>query len=87
MYLIEKHTILTSPSIQVLGLTHQQTKGSTKWGVGNGEALVVGNPTMPKVPLTIGETPQQLPQLPGAEQEAMAIAYQINPVVMKLLSH
>ncbi|MDF5726590.1 MAG: CHAT domain-containing protein, partial [Rhizonema sp. PD38] len=66
-YLIEKHTILTSPSIQVLGLTHQQKKGT-------GDALVVGNPTMPKVALKIGEPPQQLPQLPGAEKEANAIA-------------
>ena len=68
-YLIEKHTILTSPSIQVLGLTHnhQQNKGS-------GDALVVGNPTMPYVSEKIGEAPQQLPQLPGAEKEANAIA-------------
>ena len=68
-YLIEKHTILTSPSIQVLQLTHQQRNL-----VSGKDALIVGNPTMPKVPLKIGETPQQLPPLPGAEQEAKAIA-------------
>ncbi|MDF5718982.1 MAG: CHAT domain-containing protein [Rhizonema sp. PD37] len=71
-YLMEKHTILTSPSIQVLSLTHQQRKGSGKSGVG--DALVIGNPTMPYVSLTIGEPPQQLPPLPGAQKEAMAIA-------------
>ncbi|BAY26273.1 TPR repeat-containing protein [Calothrix sp. NIES-2100] len=68
-YLIEKHTILTSPSIQVLQLTHQQRNL-----VSGKEALVVGNPKMPKVAPKIGETPQQLPPLPGAEQEAKAIA-------------
>lgn len=66
-YLIEKHTILTAPSIQVLDLTRQR-QVSTK------EALVIGNPTMPRISLLIGEPPQQLPSLPGAEREAMAIA-------------
>ncbi|MBW4589131.1 CHAT domain-containing protein [Aetokthonos hydrillicola Thurmond2011] len=68
-YLIEKHTMLTSPSIQVLGLTrnYQQKKRSQ-------EPLVVGNPIMPYVSAKIGEPPKQLPPLPGAEQEASAIA-------------
>src|SRR5919202_66687 len=74
-YLIEKHTILTAPSIQVLQLTHQQRqRGATR---GN-DALVVGNPTMPKAALTIGGTPQQLPPLQGAEKEAKAIATLLN---------
>jgi CHAT domain-containing protein len=74
-YLIEKHTILTAPSIQVLQLTHQQRqRGATR---GN-DALVVGNPTMPKVALTIGELPTQLPPLQGAEKEAKAIASLLN---------
>jgi len=77
-YLIEQHTILTSPSIQVLDLTHQQRKS-----LGNSrliasfqkqDAVVVGNPTMPKVAPAIGELPQQLRALPGAEEEANAIA-------------
>lgn len=42
------------------------------------DALVVGNPTMPKTALTIGGTPQQLPGLPGAETEAKAIATLLN---------
>jgi CHAT domain-containing protein/Flp pilus assembly protein TadD len=79
-YLIEKHTILTAPSIQVLQLTHEQRqkRGSGEWGVGSGNALVVGNPTMPTVPPAAGEKPQQLPSLPGAEKEANAIAPLLN---------
>nr|WP_290221107.1 CHAT domain-containing tetratricopeptide repeat protein [Trichocoleus desertorum] len=70
-YLIEQHTVLTAPSIQVLDLTrqkHQQLSGKNK------NVLVVGNPTMPKVSLPLGATPHPLPSLPGAEQEAKAIA-------------
>jgi CHAT domain-containing protein len=71
-YLIEKDTILTAPSIQVLDLTRQQ-QVSTK------EAPVVGNPTMPSISLVIGEPPQPLPSLPGAERQAMAIAQILPP--------
>jgi CHAT domain-containing protein len=79
-YLIEKHTILTAPSIQVLDLTQKQRqkKGSGEWGVGSGDALVVGNPIMPSVLSTTGAKLQQLPSLPGAEQEAKAIAPLLN---------
>ncbi|HAJ62319.1 MAG TPA: Fis family transcriptional regulator, partial [Cyanobacteria bacterium UBA8543] len=78
-YLIEKHTILTAPSIQVLQLTHQErqrVRGIHKLSLQ--DALVVGNPTMPSVPSAPGETPQPLPSLPGAEQEARAIAPLLN---------
>ena len=67
-FLIEKHTILTAPAIQVLDLTHQQ-KGNREVGE---NILVVGNPTMPTIPIT--NPPQTLSSLPGAEQEAKAIA-------------
>lgn len=70
-YLIEQHTILTAPAIQVLELTHQQKSrvpGAAK------DILVVGNPTMPKVSLVLGEPPQQLSPLPNAEREAQEIA-------------
>ncbi|HAZ48535.1 MAG TPA: Fis family transcriptional regulator [Cyanobacteria bacterium UBA11369] len=70
-YLIEKHTILSAPAIQVLELTHQQKSrvpGAAK------DILVVGNPTMPKVSLVLGEPPQQLSPLPNAEREAQEIA-------------
>lgn len=74
-YLIEKHTILTSPSIQVLNLTRQQRKSvETR----NFASLIVGNPKMPKVPPKIGEPPQQLTPLPAAETEAKAIASLLN---------
>ncbi len=71
-YLIEKHTILTSPSIQVLNLTRKQRNNTGT------ENLIVGNPQMPKIPPKIGEPPQQLPPLPGAETEAKAIASLLN---------
>ena len=70
-YLIEKHTITTAPSIQVLDLTRQQQVSAKA-------ALVVGNPTMPRISLSLGEPPQQLPSLPGAEREAVAIAQLLN---------
>ncbi|MBD2341952.1 CHAT domain-containing protein [Calothrix sp. FACHB-156] len=73
-YLIEKHTILTAPSIQVLSLTRQQKLKNGESKLGTGEALVVGNPTMPSVALKPGEKPIQLPPLLGAEREAQAIA-------------
>jgi len=71
-YLIEKHTILTAPSIQVLDLTHKQRRATA--GQNSREVLVVGNPTMPKVSPFPGEAPQQLSPLPGAEKEAKEIA-------------
>ncbi|HEY9635011.1 MAG TPA: CHAT domain-containing tetratricopeptide repeat protein [Coleofasciculaceae cyanobacterium] len=79
-YLIEQHSILTAPAIQVLALTRQQRQrlGSGQLGVGSGEFLVVGNPTMPSLPAKPGERPQQLASLPGAEQEAKAIAALLN---------
>jgi tetratricopeptide (TPR) repeat protein len=70
-YLIEKHTILTAPAIQVLKLTRhkrQQVQGNAL------DILVMGNPTMPKVSLVLGDPPQQLAPLPHSEQEAFAIA-------------
>ena len=68
-YLIENHTILSAPSIQVLQLTRgQKSRGPSQ------EILIVGNPTMPE----IGEPPEQLPPLPGAEQEALAIGQILN---------
>ena len=80
-YLIEKHTILTAPSIQVLDLTHKQRQRLGAQGLaplqGN-DALVVGNPTMPSVRPAFDQPPQQLPPLPGAERDAKAIAPLLN---------
>ncbi|MBD2165342.1 CHAT domain-containing protein [Calothrix membranacea FACHB-236] len=68
-YLIEKHTILTAPAIQMLELTRKQRQKLTAKDV-----LVIGNPTMPKV----GIPPVQLEPLLGAEQEAKTIASLLN---------
>jgi CHAT domain-containing protein/lipopolysaccharide biosynthesis regulator YciM len=67
-YLIERHTISTAPSIQTLALTHAQNQPAPP----NSHAVVVGDPTMP-----IWQN-AQLPQLPGARQEAIAIAQILN---------
>lgn len=64
-YLIEKHTILSAPSIQVLDLTYKRKKSLA--GVAK-DILVVGNPT----------SPQKLSPLPGAEEEAKNIARLLN---------
>ncbi len=80
--LIEAHTILTAPSIQVLGLT--QDLARTTGTFNEQEMLVVGNPTMPTIwSPQQGGTRQALPPLPGAQQEATAIAtlLNINPLV------
>jgi CHAT domain-containing protein len=80
-YLIEKHTILTAPSIQVLAQIHQQRQQLPRTGQDNAvvvgiprKAVVVGNPTMPKVAPEPGEPPEQLESLPSAVEEAQAIA-------------
>ncbi len=68
-YLIEQHTILVAPAIQVLDLTHRRrphVPGAAK------DVLVVGNPTMPKI------LSHQLRSLLGAEQEATEIARLLN---------
>ncbi len=78
-YLIEKHTILTAPSIQVLDLTRQLKEK----GINTKDILVVGNPTMPKVSQVIGEKPTPLSPLPHAEKEAIIIAsrYETQPFI------
>ncbi|MEG4797411.1 CHAT domain-containing protein, partial [Microcoleus sp. LAD1_D1] len=77
-YLIEKHTILTAPSIQVLDLTRQQRQKLAQKQSHSGSALVLGNPTMPSVSSYPGAPKQQLSPLPGAEAEARAIAPLLN---------
>ncbi|MBD2019124.1 tetratricopeptide repeat protein [Leptolyngbya sp. FACHB-36] len=78
-YLIQKHAILTAPSIQVLALTQQQRqKLASQVPLGSGKALVLGNPTMPQMSLSLGAAEQALPPLPGAEAEAKTIAALLN---------
>jgi len=68
-FLIEKHTVLTAPSIQVLELIQKRSIEARETPL---EALVVGNPWMPTIPLT--EPPLQLQELPWSGTEAKAIA-------------
>ncbi|MEG4544515.1 CHAT domain-containing protein [Microcoleus sp. Aus8_D2] len=77
-YLIQKHTILTAPSIQVLDLTRQQRQKLSSRQSNSGNALVLGNPTMPSVSPSPGEPKRQLSPLPGAEAEVIAIAPLLN---------
>ena len=60
-YLVERHTLLTAPTIQLLDLTLETAPSAPA-----ARSLVVGNPTLPS------ETTLQ--PLPGAEAEAAAIA-------------
>jgi CHAT domain-containing protein/Tfp pilus assembly protein PilF len=70
-YLVEKHTILTAPSIQVLELTREQRQriGTRSDAVPENNALIVGNPS----PMPSGFSP-----LKGAEKEALAVAQLLN---------
>ncbi|RUT03815.1 hypothetical protein DSM106972_047290 [Dulcicalothrix desertica PCC 7102] len=77
-FLVEKHTIRISPSIQSLDLTRRQAERVRKLAKLAKDILVVGNPTMPLVRLKIGDAPQQLARLPSAEQEAVEIASLLN---------
>ncbi|MEH2319008.1 CHAT domain-containing protein [Nostoc sp.] len=80
-YLVEKHTILTAPSIQVLTLTQkklEQIKSRKLPGEKSSNILIVGNPVMPTVSLDVGQPAKQLSSLPGAEKEALAISKVLN---------
>lgn len=72
--LIEKHTILTAPSIQMLGESRRKKSKLQP----SDRVFVLGNPTMPEIP--DGETTNrdQLAPLPGAEEEAKKIATLFN---------
>ncbi len=71
-YLIQKHTVLTAPGIQVLDFTQELRQRVAKNP--SNEVLVVGNPTMPEVSFAPGERPKPLPALPNATIEANAVA-------------
>ncbi|MEC4818017.1 MAG: CHAT domain-containing tetratricopeptide repeat protein, partial [Scytonema sp. PMC 1069.18] len=72
-FLIQKHTIVTAPSIQVLELTQKRNAELPATSL---EALVVGNPKMPTIPLT--DPPVQLENLAWAKTEAQTIAPLLN---------
>jgi CHAT domain-containing protein/Flp pilus assembly protein TadD len=69
-YLVEQHTLLTAPAIQVLDLTRKQR--STQKPGESSRSLVVGNPTMP----ILGTI--TLSSLPASEEEAIQIAGLLN---------
>ncbi|WP_052754364.1 CHAT domain-containing protein [Calothrix sp. 336/3] len=79
-YLIEKHTISTAPSIQILDLLYQRQikrKLSTsllKQNIKGDELLIVGNPATAALSPKPGEKPAELSPLPGTEEEAKNIA-------------
>jgi CHAT domain-containing protein len=78
-YLIEQHAISEVPSLEILNLTHKEIT-SPRNGKG---ALVVGNPLMPSFISDSGGIAQKLNQLPGAEQEAKAVAarFRATPLI------
>ncbi|ASC72306.1 tetratricopeptide repeat domain protein [Halomicronema hongdechloris C2206] len=76
-YLIEHHTILTAPSLQVLQLAHNLAQARDFSSVLAATPLVVGNPTMPTVTLLNDGgifAAVQLRPLAGAQREAEVIA-------------
>jgi CHAT domain-containing protein/Tfp pilus assembly protein PilF len=74
-YLIEKHTILTAPAIQVLEFTKKKNSTPVKFAaLSQNEKLIVGNPIMP----FIGIPPTRLSNLPGSEVETRLIASLLN---------
>ncbi|MEM9216056.1 MAG: CHAT domain-containing protein [Cyanobacteria bacterium P01_F01_bin.150] len=73
-YLIERHTLVTAPSIQLLEFTHQrrqQLVGSAATGSkrSSSPALIVGNPS---------PMPENLRSLPAATTEATTIGQLLN---------
>jgi len=84
-YLIQKHTMQTAPSIQVLGLTQQmkQKQQTAISGESQNSVLVVGNPITPKIWLNSDHPPIELDDLPSAKREAIAIAnlFKTQPII------
>lgn len=71
-YLIEQHTLITAPSIQVLEFTRAALNQQANDTPEAENILIVGNPLMPFV----GQ--ERLSSLMGAEEEAIAIGELLN---------
>ncbi|MEM9016592.1 MAG: CHAT domain-containing protein [Verrucomicrobiota bacterium] len=67
-FLIDRHTIGLSPSIELLRLAAEQKKRVDERG--KSDILLVGNPTMPGYQVRPDRDAQALSPLPGAEAEA-----------------
>jgi CHAT domain-containing protein len=80
-HLIDKHTLVTSPSIETFRLAAARSKPATK--LTKDQLLVVGNPSMPAYLARPDEAPTELNDLPGSEIEAKAIAdlFGIQPII------
>ncbi len=67
--LIARHAISVTPSLQTLALASLRKQPAA----GNA-AVIVGNPLMPSYTPRPGARPIEIPPLPGAEEEARAVA-------------
>ncbi len=88
--LIEKHTLLTAPTIQVLALLqpNRPPAASSAGGFTKTEALVAGNPTMPRVALRPGDPPQPLPPLLGPQATETTVVQRLPSArVVHLATH
>ncbi|MGI0490931.1 CHAT domain-containing protein [Alkalinema pantanalense CENA528] len=77
-FLIEQHTIVHAPSIQVLDLASSPQKTSPTATA----ALIVGNPVMPAIFDLATNTAEPLANLPFAEKEAIAIGKRLQVPVL-----
>ena len=81
-YLIEAHTVSTSPSLQILALTGQRQQQLAASSTGRTDEaklaaedlLIVGNPLMPTLSIPADNWLGPLNSLPGTEIEAEAIS-------------
>ncbi|OUC16561.1 MAG: hypothetical protein B0A82_00975 [Alkalinema sp. CACIAM 70d] len=78
-FLIERHTIVHAPSIQVLDLASSLQKTSP---TAPAAALIVGNPVMPTTWNLATNAAEQLANLPFAEKEAIAIGKRLQVPVL-----
>jgi CHAT domain-containing protein len=78
--LIDQHTILVAPSIQLLDLIRQRRERVMPEP--GKRVLVMGNPVMPSVRAAPDQPAQQLRSLRGAEREAKAVAAAMNTTAM-----
>ena len=77
-YLIEQHTVLTVPSIQIFDSIQQSRRSQNQLGREQSEVLLAGNPVMPSIWQSPDEPEKPLFPLTGAEVEANGIAQLLN---------
>ena len=72
--LVARYAISVAPSVQTLALTSMRRRAPGTPGT----AVIVGNPVMPSYSPAPGRPPLDIGPLPGAEEEAKAIAELLN---------